>query len=120
MRVSLSRRNASLVGEIRAELPAVYRELFFIRHGDELLAGQHPEPYPLARFVVEVKTLVQSDFNSSRSRRFRLETAVIENTRNPKKSVFIPNDVNKGFGEGTYFQAIILTSGAQAEGDHGT
>jgi seryl-tRNA synthetase len=83
--------------------------LRFIKHGDENLGGKRVAPYSIPRFVVETKTLVQSDLNSSRARRFRLETAVIENTKNPKKSVFIPNDLQKGYGEGTYFQAIILT-----------
>jgi hypothetical protein len=110
IRVCLTRRGGSLLAELRAELPAVWRELRFIRQDDARPGVKHSDPYPIAKFIVEVKTLVQSDFNMSRPRRFRLETAVIENTKNPKKSVFIPNDLNKGFGEGTYFQAIILTS----------
>lgn len=112
IRVCVTRRNGSTVGELRAELPAVYRELRFIRQDDERSGGRRPDYYPIARFIVELKTLVQSELNASRQRRFRLETAVIENTKNPKKSVFIPNDLSKGYSEGTYFQAIILTAGA--------
>jgi hypothetical protein len=112
VRVSVARRGGSLVGELRAELPALYREVVWMRQGEGHRTGARVGQYPMARFVVELKTLVQSDFNTSRSRRFRLETAVIENTRNPKKSVFVPNDLTKGFGEGMYFQAMILTAGA--------
>src|SRR6266511_4148383 len=110
IRVCVTRRGGSTVGELRAELPAVHRELRFIKQDDEQSASKRSEPYPVVRFIVEIKTLVQSEFNTSRQRRFRLETAVIENTKNPRKSVFIPNDLNKGYGEGTYFQAIILTA----------
>jgi len=112
IRVSVARRGGSLMGELRAELPALYREMVLIRHGDGHRAGARAVHYSMARFVVEVKALVQSDYNTTRSRRFRLETAVIENTRNPKKSIFVPSDLTKGFGEGTYFQAMILTGSA--------
>ena len=111
IRVCIARRGGSLVGELRAELPAAYRELCFIKHGGEGMGGKRPPPYSLVRFIVEIKTLVQSEFNATRSRRFRLETAVIENTKNPRKSVFIASDLAKGYGEGTYFQAIILNAG---------
>jgi hypothetical protein len=112
IRVCIARRGGSLAGDLRAELPAVYRELGFIKHGKEGGGGRRSAPYPLVRFIVEIKSLVQSEFNATRSRRFRLETAVIENTKNPRKSVFIASDLTKGFGEGTYFQAILLTAGA--------
>lgn len=111
VRVCVARRCGALTGELRAELPALYREMVWIRQGDGQKAGEWGGLYSLVRFVVEVKTLVQSDYNASRSRRFRMETAVIENTKNPKKSVFVPSDFAKGFGEGTYFQAIVLTAG---------
>ena len=65
----------------------------------------------MARFVVEIKTLVQSNENLAAARRFRLEPAVIENTKNPNKSVFFPNDLSQGFGEGMYFQALIMFAG---------
>jgi len=102
--------------EIRAELPAVYREMVFLQQTTtrpltkasvRSLAGVIHE-YPLARFVVELKTLIQSDFNLSRRQRFRLETAVIENTRNRTKSFFVPNDLQKGYGEGMYYQALVM------------
>jgi len=111
IRVCVARRGGSMLGELRAELPAVYRELRFIKQGDEYSRSKRSESYTIARFVVELKMLVQSDFNASRAPHFRLETAVIENTKNPKKSLFIPNEIQKGYGEGTYFQAIILTPG---------
>lgn len=110
VRVCVARRGGSLAGELRAELPALYREIAWIRHGDAH-KGLRLTEYPMARFVVELKTLVQSDYNTSRSRRFRMETAVIENTKNPRKSVFVPTDLTKGFSEGTYFQAVLLTAG---------
>ena len=112
MRVSIVRRGGPLVGELRAELPAVFRELGFIKLGDGGAGGKRPAAYSLVRFIVEIKTLVQSELNTMRPKRFRLETAVIENTKNPRKSVFITSDLGKGYGEGTYFQAIILTAGA--------
>lgn len=68
--------------------------------------------YPLARFVVELKTLVQSEQNMTASKRFRLETAVLENTRNSKKSVLIPTDLQRGYAGGTYFQALVLVNEA--------
>ena len=111
IRVCIARRGGSLSGELRAELPAVYRELGFMKHGGEATGGKRSTPYPLVRFIVEIKTLIQSEFNAARPRRFRLETAVIENTKNPRKSVFIASDLAKGYGEGTYFQAIILNAG---------
>jgi hypothetical protein len=96
-------------GELRAELPAVYREMVYLQQ----LPDRPPtkvsfRDYPLARFVVELKTFIQSDENLASRKRFRLETAVIDNTRNRKKSVFVPNDVRKGYGEGMYFQALVM------------
>ena len=83
--------------------------MFYNRQGRfSVTAKKSLKEYPLARFVVEIKTLVQSDENLASARRFRLEPAVIENTNNPNKSVFFPNDLSQGFGEGMYFQALIL------------
>ncbi len=111
IRVACARQKAgSLVGELRAELPAVYRELTWMRGAARTSRGKD-EAFPLARFVVELKSFVSSEFNLGRSRRIKLETAVIENTRNAKKSVFIPNQLEQGYGEGTYFQAIVLLAG---------
>ena len=64
--------------------------------------------YTVARFAVEVASLVRAEANLSSDKPFRLETAVIENTGNPRKSVFIPKDLTKGYGEGMYYQAIVL------------
>ena len=110
IRVACARKKAgSLAGDLRAELPAVYRELSWMRGAAR--TGRGKEAYSLARFVVELKSLVSSEFNLGRSRRFKLETAVIENTRNAKKSIFVPNQLEQGYGEGTYFQAIVLLAG---------
>jgi hypothetical protein len=113
LRVVLARQKKSLAAdEWRGELPAVYRELFYIRQGRfSVTARKSLKEYPLARFMVEVKTLVQSDESLAAARRFRLEPAVIENTKNPNKSVFFPNDLSQGFGEGMYFQALIMFAG---------
>jgi hypothetical protein len=110
IRVVLARHKRLLVSdELRAELPAVYRELLFMRQGwSNIVSKRKLTEYSLTRFVVEVKTLIQSEQNLSGSRRFRLEPAVIENTRNFNKAIFIPSDLSHGFGEGMYFQAIIL------------
>jgi hypothetical protein len=66
------------------------------------------EEYSLARFIIELKQFIQSDDNLKSPQQCRLEPAVIENTKNPKKSIFVPRDVACGFGEGTYYQAIIM------------
>src|SRR6185503_1496593 len=112
IRVVHARNKQTIAGDLRAELPAVYREMAFIRQSDAPVPSKSNfREYPLVRFIVEIKTLIQSDFNATRTRRFKLETAVIENTKNSRKSVFIPHDLQKGFGEGTYFQAILLLAG---------
>ena len=113
LRVFLARQKKSLTAdEWRGELPAVYRELFYIRQGRfSVTPKKSLKEYPVARFVVEIKTLIQSDENLAAGRRFRLEPAVIENTKNPNKSVFFPNDLSQGFGEGMYFQALIMFAG---------
>jgi len=95
-------------GTIRVDLPSVYDEMALIRLGlKRASSGKAGSGYPVARFVVELVSLVRSGLNE-RSQRFRLETAVLENTRNAKKAIFIPNDLTVGHGEGTYHQAIIL------------
>src|SRR5436309_1334500 len=82
------------------ELLSVYREMFYFRQGRFTVTTRKSlKEYPVARFVVEIKTLLQSDENVAAARRFRLEPAVIENTKNPNKSVFFPNDLSQGFGE---------------------
>jgi len=96
--------------ELRVELPVVFREMGFIRQSvssssRKTSAGAE---YSLSRFVIELKQFMQSDQNLHSDQQFRMEAAVIENTKNPKKSVFIPRDVSCGFGEGSYYQAILL------------
>lgn len=111
MRVAMARQKKTTTrNDQRVELPAAYREMCFIREGPQRDRGRAAagEPYSLPRFVVELKTLVQSDANVKGDRRFRLETAVLENTKDPRKSVFVPNDLSVGYGEGTYYQAVVL------------
>ena len=94
---------------LRGELPAVFREMTFIRQArSDTLTRARFQEYPLARFVVEVARVVQSELNSKAQQHFRLEPAVLENAGNRKKSVFFPKDLARGFGEGTYYQAIVL------------
>jgi hypothetical protein len=108
IRVAVVRKKGqSLVGQLRAELPSVYKEMCWIRSAARK-GHETAETYPLARFVVEVKTLISSQFNVDRSRRLKLETSVIENAGNARKSIFLPNNLDQGWGEGTYFQAIVL------------
>lgn len=105
IRVAISRSGKWPKGaELRADLPAVYRELAMVRQ----FAKKNSKPYSLAKFVFEFKGLVQSDWNAEASKVFTPEPAVIENARDPKKSIFVPNDLLAGFGEGTYFQALCL------------
>jgi hypothetical protein len=111
MRVAVARREARQpMTELRVELPVVFREMGFIRHGASGASRKKAAgaEYPLPRFVIELKQFLQSDQNLHSDQQFRLEPAVIENTKNPKKSVFIPRDVSCGFGEGSYYQAILL------------
>lgn len=110
MRVSIVRTGKTPTDtDLRAELPAVYREMVYLQQSPSRpLTKASIREYPLARFVVALKTLIQSDANLSSRKRFRLETAVIDNTRNRKKSVFVPNDLQKGYGEGMYYQALLM------------
>jgi hypothetical protein len=107
--VLVRERKSTRLGELRAPLPAVFRELTFLRQSGKHSAAQKSRhEYTLARFAVEVASLVRSEVNLSSEKPFRLETSVIENTGNPRKSVFIPKDLTKGYGEGMYYQAIVL------------
>lgn len=111
VRVAVARRETRTpVAELRVELPASFREMCFIRNtiGSNSAKRGVVDEYSLARFIIELKQFIQSDDNLNSSQQYRLEPAVIENAKNPKKSVFIPRDVACGFGEGTYYQAIIL------------
>ena len=110
IRVAAARRETRTpVAELRVELPAAFREMCFIRNtvGGNSAKKSAAEEYSVARFIIELKQFIQSDENLKSPQQCRLEPAVIENTKNPKKSIFIPRDVACGFGEGTYYQAII-------------
>jgi hypothetical protein len=111
MRVAVARREARQpTTELRVELPVVFREMGFIRQGASGSSRRKSAGagYSLTRFVIELKQFIQSDQNLHSDQQYRLEPAVIENTKNPKKSVFIPRDVSCGFGEGSYYQAILV------------
>lgn len=112
-RIVLVRNRKPLDGrETRSTLPEVFREMQFVRQdANRNLSAKSVREYTLPQFVVELKRLIQSDANLESSKRFRLETAVIENTQNAQKSVFVPTDLGIGYGEGTYFQAMVLVSG---------
>jgi len=55
IRVCVARRGGSLVGELRAELPAVFRELRFIRQGAGTSGSRRSDEYSIARFIIEIK-----------------------------------------------------------------
>lgn len=111
MRVASIRQDRTLKVELRVDLPSLFREMQWIRQS--ALPGTKQRvaknEYTLPRFIVELKQFIQSDQNTRAERPFRPEPAVIENAKNPKKSIFIPQDLACGFGEGTYYQAVVVT-----------
>jgi hypothetical protein len=109
MRVALARENKQrLRGEMRVDVPSVYREWKVVRELSGSTRKLSDAAYSMARFVVEVKQFTQSDENVRAEHPMQLEPAVIENAKNPRKSMFVPRDLSLGFGEGTYCQAIVL------------
>lgn len=108
MRVALARQGTVPTTEWRVELPLVFRELTYIRMNQPKRRKSTQPGYSPCRFVVELKEFIQSTDNMQSDEQYRLETAVLENTKNPKKSIFIPRDISRSFGEGTYYQAILL------------
>ncbi|MEZ6081253.1 MAG: hypothetical protein R3C56_37960 [Pirellulaceae bacterium] len=99
-RVCVARKGQTKPGNLRAELPQLLKEMQFVRKG----------VYGRPQFVVELATLIKSDENvdGKLGKEFRLETAVIENSKNDSKSVFVPDKLDKGSGEGKYYQAISV------------
>ena len=110
MRVTAARQNKPSKAELRVELPLIFHEMMLIRQFPAFGTKQKTarSEYSLPRFVIELKQFVQSEQNTRSSRPFRPEPAVIENAKNPKKSIFIPQDLSRGFGEGTYYQAVVV------------
>ncbi|MCA9087255.1 MAG: hypothetical protein KDA90_01330 [Planctomycetaceae bacterium] len=108
MRVALARAGTSSKAEWRVELPAVYREMVIIRQNQPKRRKSSNADYSHPRFIVELKQFIQSEQNMRSEKQYRLETAVLENTKNPKKSLFIPRDLSRASGEGTYYQAILF------------
>jgi hypothetical protein len=109
VRVSLARKSKPAKGSIRIELPAIFRELKFIR--EQVAGAKTTEVFTLPRFVIEIATLLKSDENLNSTSSYSLETAVLENTSDPRKSIFIPKDVYSGQGDGTFFQALTQCLG---------
>ena len=105
VRVALARKSKPAKGSVRVELPALYREMKFIK--DSNAAAKSSEEFSLPRFVIEIARLMKSDENLNAANSYSLETAVIENANNPQKSVFIPKDLQAGYGDGMFYQAIV-------------
>jgi hypothetical protein len=108
IRVALARQGKKSISEMRAELPAVFREMAFIKQLEPSTRRRTAVDYALPRFVVEIKSVLQSDQNLNADRQLRLETATLENANNPRRSIFVPNDLACGYGEGTFYQALLL------------
>ena len=108
MRVALARKNKPTRGDLRVELPQVFREMELIRQSKKSLRSTKAHGYSLPNFVVEISRLLRSKENLESKNPFRPETAVLENTKDNRRSIFIPHDLSCGFGEGTYFQAVTL------------
>jgi hypothetical protein len=109
VRVSMARKSKPAKGSIRIELPTMFREIKFIK--EQGTSSKLSEEFSLPRFVVEIATLLKSDENLNSTCSYSLETAVLENTNDPRKSVFIPKDLYSGHGDGTYYQALIQCLG---------
>jgi len=107
VRVCVARGGLVKHGTLRAELPQLLEEMTVIR---ERSKSGGTLPYGRPRFVVELVTLVKSSENieGKLGKEFRLETAVIENSRTDSKSVFVPDRLQNGSGEGKYYQAINM------------
>lgn len=110
VRVCIARGGLVKHGTLRAELPQLLEEMVVIR-GRSKSGGKLA--YGRPRFVVELATLVKSNENieGKLGKEFRLETAVIDNSRNDAKSVFVPDRLQSGSGEGKYYQAINMIHG---------
>ena len=96
MRVALARQGKAPKSEWRVELPLVLNELKIIRQPQTKRRKSPQAEYSPCRFVVELKEFMQSVDNMRAEQPYRLETAVLENTKNPKKSIFIPRDISRG------------------------
>jgi hypothetical protein len=110
LRVAVARQGMPLTEpQLRADLPATYREMVYVRQGRTKAPSRATfRDYPLHRFIVELKALLQSEENLHAARRLKLEPAVIEHAKDTRKSLFFPNDLSRGYGEGTYYQALVL------------
>jgi hypothetical protein len=97
---SVGKSTGVLAGNLRAELPLLLKELQAVKG----------HAYSRPCFVIDTSVLIKSEENIDGllGREFRLETAVIDNSMNDRKSVFIPDRLEKGWGEGKYYQAINL------------
>ena len=108
MSVSLARSGKPVQGEQkRVALPVLFREMqLVVQDRAKPLTAETVQEYTMPRFVVDLRTLATSEWNATASRRFELEPAVIENSGNTAKSVFIPDAIDAGYGEGKWWQAL--------------
>jgi hypothetical protein len=106
LRVAWIRRNPKIGSEIRVALPDLYKEVLILRQGFSYGGTPKSSQYSEARFIIETKTLLQSDQNLKSTTPIKPEAAVIENTKNRRKSMFLPNTIELGYGEGKYVQAV--------------
>ncbi len=110
VRVCVARAGLVKHGTLRAGLPQLLQEMEVIR---KRAKGGAKLSYGRPQFVVELATLVKSNENieGKLGKEFRLETAVIDNSRNDAKSVFVPDRLHKGSSEGKYYQAMNIIYG---------
>lgn len=108
MLVSLARGGKPMQGDQkRVALPVLFREMqFVVQDRAKPLTAETVQEYTMPQFVVNLHTLVASEWNVNSSRRFDLEPAVIENAGNIAKAVFIPDAIDAGYGEGKWWQAL--------------
>jgi hypothetical protein len=108
MLVSLARGGKPMQGDQkRVALPVLFREMqFVVQDRAKPLTAETVQEYTMPQFVVNLHTLVASEWNVNSSRRFDLEPAVIENAGNIATAVFIPDAIDAGYGEGKWWQAL--------------
>ena len=108
MLVSLARGGKPMQGDQkRVALPVLFREMqLVVQDRAKPLTAETVQEYTMPQFVVDLRTLVTSEWNTNSKRRFDLEPAVIENAGNIAKAVFLPEAVDAGYGEGKWWQAL--------------
>jgi len=84
----------------RVTLPALY---------SVLANSKGVKNYPVRQFVSDLITVCRSSANLNTAT-LKVEPAVIEASKNPKKSIFFPHNVNLPLGEGSYYQAVTFNN----------